>query len=105
MTDGRTAFVLGNEREAEQAATALRASGYRPVVPAELDEMAGIERDMSDPRLPARDIEAARECDLIVLAPGWAFAPGCIMITDFAKMRGKQVVMIRDLAPSWKASA
>lgn len=101
MTDGRTAFVLGSPSMSEQAATALRASGYRVVVPAELDEMAGIERDMRDPHLPARDIEYARECDLIVLVPGWAFAPACITIVDVAKLKGVEVAMIRDVAPSW----
>ena len=102
----RMAFVLGGPEEAEVAATALRASGFQAITPAELDAAQELPRELEGDeatlnQIAARDLVNSADADLIVVAPGGPQSPAHVSIVTRALHGGKIVDTIENLCPNW----
>lgn len=76
-----------------KAAASLRASGYRVVNPAELDE-ADAGEEMSWEQYLRRDIRALMDCTHIALLPGWERSKGAKLEKHIADALGMRQIFL-----------
>jgi hypothetical protein len=89
----------------DAAADRLRAAGFEPVNPAEMDRQIGFDPATDKPtpeflrKAIARDLQAITECDAIALLPAWQSSTGAMIEFSLARMIGLQVLDATTLFP------
>lgn len=87
----------------DQAAQDLRAYGYQPINPADLDRAAGFDPDVDIPS-PAfmrsalgRDLAAICQCAGVAVLPGWKSSLGALVEVSLAVRLGLRILETDDM--------